>query len=310
MALIYPVFIPEEGCPSQCIYCDQHKISGDSALDLQRAAEDIRRFVTRNPGKEKQVAFYGGSFTALSRTRMDEIFGMVLPLLDDESSLRISTHPLFINPDIVRYCAANRVKVIELGIQSFSDEVLLISGRGYQGDQALKACMDVLEQGLELGIQLMPGLPGYSPQTESSDLVTMLRIKPQYLRVYPLIVIRGTPLAEMFTRGEYTPLTMDEAVRICADYSEAAQESGIKVIKLGLPSGISDRDIISGPWHPAFGEFVKAELLIRQIILDYQADQTIFISKQDRSLLRGHKQKYQTLLCERLRICSDKIVYL
>ncbi len=310
MSLIYPLFIPEEGCPSQCIYCDQHKISGAGDFDLDHARLAVADFVRRNPGKEKQVAFYGGSFTALSQSRIRDIFARIVPLLDPDTSLRISTHPLAIDSEIVRYCAQNRVRVIELGIQSFSDIPLAKSGRGYTGLQAETACRTVLDAGLELGVQLMPGLPGCSALSQEHDLQRLLTLKPQYLRLYPLVIIRGTPLEELYHRGDYLPLSLDEAVSTCADITASVEKSGIKVIKIGLPSGIDEAEIVSGPWHPAFGEFVKAELLIRQISLDYRPEQTIFISKQDRSLLRGHGQKYQSLLCERLRICSERIVYL
>ncbi|HPS39412.1 MAG TPA: radical SAM protein [Candidatus Cloacimonadota bacterium] len=307
--LIFPLFIPQEGCPLQCVYCDQRKISGQDGYDPLTAYIQTRDFIQNHPGREKQIAFYGGSFTALPPSRREDILRDILPLLDDTTTIRISTHPLAIDSEVLSWAAAKRIRTIELGIQDFQDEVLRRSGRGYTEIEAVKACELVQEAGFELGIQLMPGLPGSDARSLDLNKELLNRLRPEFLRLYPLVVIRGTPLAEIYAQGKYRPLSLEEAITICADYTEFTRPLGIRIIKLGLPSGIAESEIVAGPWHPAFGEFVRAELLIREISLDYQADQTIFLDRSQRALLSGHGGKYQKILCDRLKICIEKIYY-
>jgi histone acetyltransferase (RNA polymerase elongator complex component) len=129
--LIYPLFLPNQGCPGSCIYCDQVKISGAGAFDLDKAVREVAEFIQRNPKRSKEVAFYGGTFTALSLSFREEILSRILEVVDEGTRLRISTHPLWINEDILRHCAEYRIQTIELGIQDWHDRPLALSGRGY-----------------------------------------------------------------------------------------------------------------------------------------------------------------------------------
>ncbi|HRY84142.1 MAG TPA: radical SAM protein [Candidatus Cloacimonadota bacterium] len=307
MSLIYPLFIPMAGCAARCIYCDQSKLSGASALDLEQAAHDVAAFIRHHPEQDKQIAFYGGSFTRLSPQERNTMLERILPLLDEHSSFRISTHPLWIDQEILDWCGQNRIRTIELGIQDFNEAVLHRSGRGYGTAEAVGACKAVQEAGFELGIQLMPGLPGADLSSLEANLYYLRELKPRFLRLYPLIVIKGTPLEEEFRQGRYQPLSLDAAIQICADYCLLAESLRIRVIKLGIPSNIASEDILAGPYHPAFGEFVKAELLIRKLELDYQPDQPIFLNRKQASLLHGHGGRYFKILQDRLKNCTLKL---
>ena len=276
--LIYPLFIPNAACPGRCIFCDQKRISGAGELSPDYA-EQIKHFVERNPGVDKQIAFYGGTFTALEQAARDRLISPILPLLDQFSGLRISTHPLYVENEQLDWCRVNRVRTIELGIQDFADQVLEAAGRGYNSAQAMQACRRVQEAGFEMGVQLMPGLPGADQSTLALNRERLAQIKPDTLRLYPLIVIKGTPLEELYLDGKYVPLSMEEAIMQCADYVDFCQEQGIKLIKLGIPSNLDIKDIIAGPYHAAFGEFVKAELLVRKIVLDFEPESPIILSK-------------------------------
>lgn len=286
--LIYPVFLPMQGCRGRCIYCDQARISGAGEFDLHQALSGAQAFVERNHSKEKQIAFYGGSFTALAQGFRNSLLDEFRRIADEETTFRISTHPLYIDPGILDWCAQKWIRTIELGIQDFHTEVLMRTGRGYTREQALEAAELVQERGFELGVQLMPGLPGWTEQSIRCNHQVLAQLKPRYLRLYPLIVIRETPLAELFQQCEYLPLTLDEAVRQCADFFPLAAEHGITIIKVGIPSNLDPAEVLAGPWHPAFGELVKAELLCRRIIASKPSEGMLRLEKQELALLKSY----------------------
>lgn len=261
--LIYPLFLPQMGCGGSCVYCDQSKISGAADFDLERAVGEVRGFIQRNAGKDKQVAFYGGSFTALDEDYRSRLLSAIQAVCDGRTTFRVSTHPLYVAEAVLDWCRKRNIRTIELGVQDFSTPVLQRSGRGYTGKEAYAAAERVRDAGFELGVQLMPGLPGWSADTLQENQAALAKLKPKYLRLYPLIVIRGTPLEELFRRGDYVPLSLDEAIRICADYFPLAELHGIRIIKLGLPSNLAQEDIVAGPWHPAFGDLVRREVACR-----------------------------------------------
>ncbi|MDD2423744.1 MAG: radical SAM protein [Candidatus Cloacimonetes bacterium] len=299
-SLIYPLFIPNEACPGGCIYCDQSKISHAGAFDLEQAQEDVQAFIRRNPNRAKEVAFYGGTFTALPVSRQEALLEGIHALLDDDSSIRISTHPLYIDDEVLERCKAYRVKTIELGIQDFCELPLQKSGRNYSTAQALAAAHKVRNAGFILGLQLMPGMPGSDAETIKENHRLLRQVKPDLLRLYPLVVIRGTPLQQIYQRGEYTPLSLPEAVRICADYAELCEAEGIRIIKYGLPSNLEPQDYIAGPFHPAFGELVKQELLIRK--LNKYPEQLQSLGIKEEQLLRAHACQY--LQTKRPKTCK------
>ena len=255
--LIYPLFLPMQGCPHRCIYCDQNKLSGATDFDVEAAVAQVNEYVQRNAVREKQVAFYGGTFTALDFAFRTSLLDRMLAVSDAQTSFRISTHPLYIDADILAWCRDKRIRTIELGIQDFDDSVLSQSGRGYTGNQAMAAAKLIQDGGFELGVQLMPGLPGWTESSIQANHTALEELKPNLLRLYPLIVIKGTTLAILYAAGKYLPLTLDEAVRQCADYFPLAERNGIRIIKLGIPTNIDTEDILAGPWHPTFGELVK-----------------------------------------------------
>ncbi len=296
-----------QGCPHRCIYCDQSKISGAGETDVLAQLEGAVDFLQRHPGESKEIAFYGGSFTALSPERQQELTKAVLSVADSQTSLRISTHPLYITEQILDNCHKMRIDCIELGIQDFSDEVLKASGRGYSSAIAIQACRLVKDFGFTLGVQLMPGLPGSNPDTLAVNRRFLKLIKPNYLRLYPLIVIRGTPLEELYRQGKYQPLELEEAIGLCADYAEMCEKEDIQLIKTGLPSNLDPSEVVAGPWHPAFGEFVKAERLLRLILRHIESGHEILLDKKQKDLIMAHGGRYQAILQKRLENCCINI---
>lgn len=262
--LIYPLFLPMQGCPGRCVYCDQRSSSGAGDFDIERAVKEVRDFAARNPGRDKQVAFYGGSFTGLGLSFREQLLTRIRDVCDDRTSLRASTHPLLVEPETLDWCRDWGIRTLELGIQDFTDEVLSRSGRGYNGAEARAAVERVRDMGFELGVHLMPGLPGWTESSLQENHRALERLRPAFLRLFPCVVLRGTPLEALWRRGEYLPLTLPQAVEQCAEYYPLSERCQIRIIKLGLPSNLRLEDVAAGPWHPRFGELVRQKLQSRE----------------------------------------------
>ncbi|MFO7659387.1 MAG: radical SAM protein [Candidatus Cloacimonadaceae bacterium] len=286
--LIYPVFIPQKGCPFHCIYCDQESFGSAQELPLDVLQQQIEQFCLKNHHRQKQIAFYGGTFTALSLQDRERYYQLIEPFMDNKTTLRISTRPDFVSPDELDWCKKHHITTIELGIQDFDDAVLAASGRGYDSKTAVEACLRVKQYGFELGVQIMPGLSYLAPASNQNILKSLETVRPDFLRIYPLIILKGTPLWKLYEAGKIKPLYLEEAINICVIYLEWAKQHKVAVIKLGIPSLEKDLEY-AGPYHPAFGELVKGERLLRKIVKLYQPGKVINLSGRDISLLTGHQ---------------------
>jgi len=276
--------------------------------DLELIEQQISEFCNL-PDATGEIAFFGGTFTALSRKDQQTYFDLVFPYLSMISGIRISTRPDFISQNVLQFCAENSVTTIELGVQSFLDEVLIASGRGYTSEKAIESCQMIKSSSFQLGIQLMPGLPGFSRISLNTSINKTIELKPDFVRIYPTVILKDTSLHQMYKDGSYTPLTIDEAIEISAEMKEAFEQNNIKVIKIGLHSDIDFNNIVAGPYHESFGELVQAEILLRNIINDY-SNKTLTISPTDISLFKGFGGKMLLKLknsvgLDKIRICID-----
>jgi histone acetyltransferase (RNA polymerase elongator complex component) len=303
---IFPVFIPQQGCKFQCIYCNQFSITGSQGIDEKKITGALESFCNKHSALNKEIAFFGGTFTALSKELRNKYYTLIKPFLNELTTIRYSTRPDAINEEILIESSLNHVTTIELGIQSFSDSELFLSGRGYNRSTALKACNLIKEHGFQLGIQLMLGLPGFNRETFLESLNETLRIKPSFVRIYPLLVLRETPLEKMYRAGEYKPLGIDEAIDYSVELITALTGQGINVIKIGLHSDIEGRDaILAGPFHANFGELVKGELLARKIEAMVSDECILAVSDKNISLLKGNGGHILKRLENR---CQNKII--
>ncbi len=230
---ILPVFIPHVGCPHQCVFCDQKAITGQKAptgREVERILKEGLRL-----GKNPQIAFYGGSFTAIPAALQEEYLEAAFPYVQQGQAkgVRVSTRPDCITEEGLALLKKYGVQTIELGAQSMDDEVLRLSGRGHRSEDTLRAAHLVQEKGFELILQLMVGLPGDSREKSLRSARAVAALGPQGVRLYPVCVLRGTPLFAMMERGEYTPLTLEEGVEWSADALEVFQEKEIPVIRRG-----------------------------------------------------------------------------
>ncbi|KUG03075.1 oxygen-independent coproporphyrinogen iii oxidase [hydrocarbon metagenome] len=305
-----PIFIPHLGCPFNCIFCNQKNIARHepapepSAVPImvQRALETIP--AAAGLEKEVEVAYFGGSFTALDKRLQEHYLWDLQSFLDAGSidGIRISTRPDFIDHSILRFLLENGVKTIELGVQSLKDEVLESSGRGYTAQTVVNACTMIKEYGFKLGVQLMIGLPGDNYENDMETTIGTVSIAPDMVRIYPVLVIKDTGLEKLYLQGRYTPMGLEEAVSICCEMFLRFQQKGIEVIRMGLHPAEELREegvVIAGPFHPAFGELVEQEAFKKQarVLLDnyiseknLYSEVKLYSSYRDLSKMIGQKR--------------------
>jgi len=267
--MIIPFFIPHAGCPHQCVFCNQKGITGNATTpNPTSVAAAIRSYLNTSsfPGPA-QVAFYGGTFTALPRSLQMAYLAAVRSFLDsgEVESIRLSTRPDAIDDDVLGLLKQYHVGTVELGVQSMDDDVLTLSGRGHTAADTVQAVAMLNAHGFSVGLQLMPGLPGDSREIFSDTVEKAIALKPDFVRLYPALVIRDTPLERLYRAGGYRPLTLDEAVSLCRDALPRFRKAGIAVIRIGLqPTEELERSgtIVAGPFHPAFRQLVESSLLL------------------------------------------------
>lgn len=261
-----PFFISHQGCPHTCVFCDQRTISG-SPGEIPTAAEILAKIGTwqRTAGERPlEVAFFGGTFTALSIADQDLLLCPLQGLLasGEIRSIRISTRPDCIDEAIIKRLAGQGVTTIELGVQSMDDGVLENSGRGHTAADSAAAIRSIRAAGLAVGAQLMPGLPGDSAYISYNSLKRVIAAGADFIRIYPVIVLRGTELARRFKTGDYVPLGIDEGVQLCKVLLHESMLAGVPVIRIGLQAdeGLNDSTVLGGCWHPSLGSLTRSEL--------------------------------------------------
>ncbi len=296
---IIPFFIVHEGCPYRCIFCDQRQISGSiTPVSKQSIIDEIEARLAaprRNPESAMQVAFYGGTFTSLSRSRQDELLGAVQPYLNvgKIQSIRISTRPDEIDSGTAEYLFERGVRLVELGVQSMDSNVLEASGRGYTPEQVEKGFEKLQNGGMEVGAQLMVGLPGETTIGAIAGARHLVNLKPACVRLYPTLVVGGSELEKDYTSGLYRPLSLNHAVALTTKLKKIFDEHGIPVIRIGLQAGKSLEDnLVAGPYHPSFGEYVKSRMLFLRVRAQLhaqrgQANLQLSLAATDESLFRG-----------------------
>jgi histone acetyltransferase (RNA polymerase elongator complex component) len=294
MPYIIPIFIPHQGCPHQCLFCNQQNIAG--AGDTPHTASEVIATIDmwlnrKNPQQKKvQVAFFGGSFSCMDIAVQKKLLQQVQRYIRDGlvDSVRCSTRPDCIDPDICHFLAQQGVKTVELGVQSLTDTVLEKSNRGHNADQSVTAARFIKNAGLQLGIQLMPGLPGESCRSFLHTVDKVISLHPDFVRIYPALVVRGTGLEQLYLQGDYRPLSLNRAIALTAKGYKKFTSKGIKVIRMGLqPSITLESSVLAGPYHPSFGELVKSRLWfldIRRKLKELKKSETLQIRVSHRDI--------------------------
>ena len=294
-----------------CVFCNQRAISGVSSFIPDMAEEVIETVLSSLHDKEQstEIAFFGGSFTGIDRKLMISLLDLAESYVDDGrvSGIRMSTRPDYIDEEIIGILKNYTVKAVELGIQSTSDKVLKASKRGHISSQSRKAMEMLSDAGLKTVGQMMIGLPLAEPQDEIKTAEDICDFGAVGARIYPTIVFRDTELCDMTQRGEYTPLSVDDAVKRSADVLEVFDKHNVECIRIGLCDSEnlhSDKTYYAGPNHPALGEMIISEVFYKNIcraVTEGSRNRsiTIYAPIGSVSAVAGHKK------CNKLRLASE-----
>lgn len=308
------LFVPHRGCPHQCSFCNQKTISGESR---EITAQDVHCAVAvakKNPNlKNAEIAFFGGSFTAIPKDYMLRLLTAAKEHIDGEvfSGIRISTRPDCIDEEICTILKENKVTAVELGAQSMSDKVLELNKRGHSSEDVVRACKLLKKFGFETGLQMMTGLYG-SDKNESVDTAKkIIELNPHTVRIYPTVVLENTPLYSLYKSGEYKAQSVDEAADICAELLLMFYKANINVIRVGLHSGGGvDEGYAAGAFHPAFREICESKIYFNQILKQLKnvkkGSITIYVPTGAVSQAAGQKKSNSLKLKELGYICKIK----
>lgn len=271
------IFVPHAGCPHQCSFCDQRKISATLTIPTKEQIQQICEAAVHHPHRAEtlEIAFFGGSFTAIPEQQQIALLEAVQPFLADgqANGIRISTRPDCITSSILQRLKQYHVTAIELGAQSMENTVLKKNHRGHTAEDVHRAAAAITEAGFSLGLQMMIGLDGSTITTEYATLHQLLALHPDTLRLYPLVVLKGTELAERVEKNQFSLYPMEQVLSFCADALCMCHAAGVRVIRCGLHAEeVLQTEAIAGFYHPAFREQVESLLCLRCLKAYIQAN--------------------------------------
>lgn len=266
---VFPVFLPLAGCPGRCLYCNQPAQTGQAPEPLEAVLTRARAELSAL-SQPVELAFYGGTFTALPEPWPHRFLDLATELRASGrvTRVRCSTRPDAVTPAQLADLRARGLDLVELGVQSFQDAALAASRRGYGGAVALAACRMVAEASLSLGIQLLPGMPGHAPDDFARDVEVVASLlpeaKPEFVRLYPCLVLEGTPLADLWRAGEFSPWPLSVTIEALAAALRVLWAAGVPAARLGLAeqAGLA---VLAGPRHPALGQMARARALFLHV---------------------------------------------
>lgn len=292
------LFVSDLGCPHRCSFCNQKTISGKitppTAEDVEKAVETALATSECNDG---EIAFFGGSFTAIDRGYMLELLKKAGEYVSKGMfrGIRISTRPDCIDADVLAILKKYGVTSIELGCQSMDDDVLRLNNRGHLSDCVPKAAELIKAFAFELGVQMMTGLYGDTKEKSIETAKKLIALEPDTVRIYPTVVLEGTELERLYRKGEYTPQTLEEAVDLCSELLMMFNEKSIKVIRMGLHSGGNvEEGYVAGVYHPAFRELCESRIYLKNTEKELEnisySDIEITVGSRYVSMLTGQKK--------------------
>ena len=299
---IIPIFVPHRGCPHDCIFCNQKKITGVST-DI--TSDDVRNIIdeyltTIDKDASIEIAFFGGSFTAIDMDIQRSLLCVAKEYVDKNivDDIRMSTRPDCINDEILTMLKEYKVSIIELGVQSLDDKVLIDSVRGHSDEDVFESAKLIKKYGIKLGLQMMIGLPS---DTEDKCIYTakkFIELKPDCVRVYPTLVVRETGLEKLLEESKYIPFTLEESIEIVKKVLILFYINDINVIRVGLQATEDiaiGKEVLAGPYHPAYRELVESKMYgdyIEYLINKYEAEKniTVLVNKKNVSRILGNKK--------------------
>lgn len=257
-----PIFVPELGCPFQCIFCNQRKITnGKKIPDAEEVRCLIEEYLASFPGGKHhiEIGFFGGNFTGLPMDEQESYLRVAHSFLESGKvhGIRLSTRPDYISEQGLHPLKQYGVSTIELGAQSMDEEVLIQSARGHTAGDVEMASQMIVAHGFRLGLQMMVGLPGDTLEKSLFTARRIIELGANETRIYPVLVIKGTTLAEWYEKGKYKPLSLDEAVRWVKQLLPLFEEAGVGVTRVGLHGAtrlLRGEELLAGPCHESFRE--------------------------------------------------------
>ncbi|MBQ3264991.1 MAG: radical SAM protein [Ruminococcus sp.] len=301
------LFIPFNGCPHRCSFCDQRSITGKA---YQPTPDDVRSAIEtaldslKENSVHSEIAFFGGSFTAIDRKYMRSLLGAAALYIDRFKGIRISTRPDCIDEEILSLLKTYHVTAIELGAQSMDDTVLLKNDRGHSAADVRRASALIKRHCFELGLQMMTGLYGSTPESDAATAKAFIELHPDTVRIYPTIVMKGTRLGELYEEGTYQPQSLNSAVELCAKLIELFTANGVRVIRVGLHDSESLKENrLAGPYHPAFRELCESRIMLEKAVTllrnKEKGKYTLRVHPKCRSKMTGNQKANLVALRER-----------
>ena len=306
-----PVFVPELACPNRCTYCNQHLISGQ--LQMPSEKEIVEKIETHlntfPPNVHVEVGFFGGNFTGIETEAQESLLKIIQPYIRQGKihAIRLSTRPDYIDEERLTLLKKYGVKTIELGVQSTDDEILSLTNRGYNSQCVEKSSKLIREFGFDLGLQMMIGLPGDTKEKSFQTARKIIELGATQTRIYPTLVIEGTELATQYLKGEYSPLSIEEAIDRTKEIVLLFERNNVTILRVGLhptEGFISGTDFLAGPFHVSFKELVLTEIwhdLLKDIPFDKEKELIIEVPKREINYAIGYQGKNKKFLEERLK---------
>lgn len=289
---IIPIFVPHLGCPNNCTFCNQKSISGQMKnVTKEEVKETIENFLKsfKNNELEKEIAFFGGSFTGIETKIQEELLSVAYEYVKNGtvSGIRVSTRPDYIDKEKLKLLKKYGVKTIELGVQSTNDYILKKCKRGHTFEDVKKASKIIRKFGFTLGHQMMIGLPESTRLDELNTAKDLAKLKPKIVRLYPVLVIKNTELETEYKNKEYEPVTLNQAVEVCKELVYFFEKKKIKVIRMGLqntdlisnPENV-ESEVAAGPYHEAFGQLVEDSIWYDKMLKEIKKFNTKVIEAQ------------------------------
>ena len=315
---IIPVFVPHLGCQHACVFCNQNRISGaEQPATAETVREAIKQAAALPPtGAKRQLAFYGGSFTAIPLPEQKALLSAAKEALDrgEIDEIRLSTRPDAIDRTVLERLRAYGVETVELGAQSMDEQVLRLSGRGHTAADVERASHMIKEMGFRLILQMMTGLPGDSMEKSLETARRLIALRPAGVRIYPTVIVRDTALYALWKMGRYREHSVEDAIQVCAKLLPLFEEAGIPVIRLGLnpTEELSSGAAVAGAYHPALGELVKSRIYFEKAkcLLAKEGASgrvTLGVAAGNLSQMIGQHRENVRRLCEELGLEDLKV---
>ncbi|MBU8850219.1 MAG: radical SAM protein [Desulfobacterales bacterium] len=299
--LVIPVFIPHSGCPHQCAFCNQTIITSQKSRvpDKTVIHQIVKQYLHYKGNREQvELAFFGGNFLGLAPETIIQLLDLIQPYIQEKKidGIRFSTRPDTITQQMLDLIMQYNISAVELGVQSMNDEVLSKSRRGHTGMDTIKAIHLLKEYPFKIGIQVMVGLPGDNEDSLFESTKKVVQLAPDFARIYPLMVLKGSLMEQWYSKGRYHPLSLDETVRLVKKMVQIFKAANVDVIRMGLQASDIMEDesmVLAGPWHPAFGHLVLSGLFYDMVC--NKIDKSPDLLKSEKIVLTVHPKSESRL---------------